>query len=188
MKNNNIYIIVIILLIIIFFGFRNYNSFYENSQNNIENVEIKSDSLIQTQKKIEIKSEPEKIHKKNEEIKVKPSKTELATEAFLIKKSPIILIGKWLDNGAITFIFKRGKTYYMSSISISSLNIGKDYELIVKNLNGEQGFILKDILYPKNLNGVKLVNEYTDYYYIEKNGDLSLYDKIGFLEKYIKLK
>ncbi len=95
------------------------------------------------------------------------------------------IIGLWKENNSfIIIIHKINKTYYFNEIDIESGVEGKDYELIV---NGQKNYVLKDLLYPEKSNNVKLIGEYTDYYKIESNGDLSLYDKFGIIERYKNL-
>jgi len=94
------------------------------------------------------------------------------------------IIGEWdQSNNSIVMIYKTDDKYFI--LETNRQSYGKGHELIVKNINGTQAFIIKALLNPSN---VKPVNEYTDYYAIENNGDLSLYDKDGLIERYRKIK
>ena len=67
-------------------------------------------------------------------------------------------------------------------------DIGINYELLEKNVRGVQTFIIKELLQGTNVSSdVQLIGEYIDYYLIEQNGDLALYDKVGLVEKYRKV-
>jgi len=115
-------------------------------------------------------------------------KIQLVLEKYTENLKNKKIIGFWKENeNFITAIYKRNKKYYLNEISLKSGSKGKDYELIVKSKNNKQTFIIKELLYPKNPNDTKLIGEYTDYYLIEANGDLALYDDIGIIEKYHKI-
>ena len=124
-----------------------------------------------------------------EKEKVNLSKTDIAVNTFLSKNSSCEIIGKWYQgNNFLMFIFKKNEKYNLKEMNISTLKIGKNYELIEKKVNGKQAFIIKEFLEGTNVGSdVELIGEFTDYYLIEKNGDLALYDNIGIIEKYRKI-
>ena len=97
-------------------------------------------------------------------------------------------LGFWRENeNYIVTIFKKFDNYYLNEIQFKKNEIGKDYELIVKTDSNKNFYIIKELLYPENNLGTKYLSDYTDYYYIEPNGNLSLYDKIGIIESYDKI-
>lgn len=98
------------------------------------------------------------------------------------------LIGIWESNKQNVYvIFKRNGIYFLNEANMNNLDKGKDYELLDMIKNGRKTYTIKDLLNPENPFNATLIGEYTDYYVIEKNGDLVLYDKIGVIERYRKL-
>lgn len=109
---------------------------------------------------------------------VNVSKTDKAINEFIKQNGPCEIIGKW-DQGydMLMFIFKKNGKYNLKEININTLRISRNFELLVKNLKGKQVFIIKEFI----------AEGYTDYYLIESNGDLALFDNIGLIEKYGKI-
>lgn len=99
------------------------------------------------------------------------------------------LVGKWYSSEiGLTFIKQENEKYFITEMALNSNEIGKDFELIVKWKNGKYIYVIKDLFEGNNLNpGVKLVNDYTDYFVIEEDGNLYLYDSEGLIEKRRKI-
>ena len=123
---------------------------------------------------------------KKEEIDT--TKTKIAFQKFKDKNRSAKIIGNWYEgNGLIIIFYKKRKKYYLIEIKTENPIIGKPVELLIRKSGTNIKYIIKDLLYPKDMENVKLIGDYTDYYKIERNGDLSLYDKIGLIERYKKL-
>ncbi|WP_319229682.1 hypothetical protein [Draconibacterium orientale] len=137
------------------------------------------------------------VIKENED-KPKPSndvsshlqeKIEQAVKIYTEQNHNCTVVGKWYNSEiGLTFFKKINDTYYMNEMGLNQMQASSDYELLVRYKNGQYIYIIKDFLEGNNLNpGVKLVNEYTDYYIIDSNGDLKLYDSMGLIEKNNKI-
>lgn len=88
-----------------------------------------------------------------------------------LQKSDIV-IGKWFDNspfigGVISFVKRSSKTIMIRKFKDGS---GKDFEMLQTKKSGKDCFTRKD----GNVNG--------EYYLIEKNGALGIYDSDGLLK------
>jgi len=99
------------------------------------------------------------------------------------------IIGKWYENNNFIIIFFRQKhKNYLIEINTKSNIMDKPFELLKKKKMKNEIYIIKELLYPKNMGDIKLINDYNDFYKIEQNGDLTLYDNIGIIERYKKIK
>ena len=103
------------------------------------------------------------------------SKTDKLINKFLSTNGSVNIIGKWSQgDGVMVVIFKKNGTYYINEMEIDNLKIGKNWALENKIKNGKQIFIIKALM----------GDGYNDYYLVENNGKLSLYDNIGLYEQY----
>jgi len=103
------------------------------------------------------------------------SKTDKLINKLLAENGSADILGKWSQgDGVLVVIFKKNDNYYINEMEIEKLRIGKNWELDSKTKNGKQIFIIKALM----------GEGYNDYYLIEKNGKLSLYDNIGLYEQY----
>lgn len=107
------------------------------------------------------------------------SKTDVLINKLLAENGSVDILGKWSQgNGVLVVIFKKNGSYYLNEMGIDKLKIGRNWELYSKNQNGKQIFIVKALM----------GDGYYDYYLIEKNGKLSLYDNVGLYEQYDLIK
>jgi hypothetical protein len=99
---------------------------------------------------------------------------------------PDKLIGVWQEApNQLIVIYTLGNQYYYSNSTASKLEMSEGSKLIVEQKNGRTVYILDMFLNPTNLQpGVKLVNDYTDYHYIDNHGSLVIADKEGVFERY----
>lgn len=103
------------------------------------------------------------------------SKSDKLINKFLTENGSVDILGKWSQgDGVMVVIFKKNGNYYLNEMEIDNLKIGKNWDLDYKNKNGKQIFIIKALM----------GEGYYDYYLIEKNGKLSLYNNIGIYEQY----
>jgi len=103
------------------------------------------------------------------------SKTDKLINKFLTENGSVDILGKWgQGDGVLVIIFKKNGNDYLNEMEIDNLKIGKNWELLNKIKNGKQIFIIKALM----------GDGYNDYYLIEKNGKLPLYDNIGIYEQY----
>ncbi len=103
------------------------------------------------------------------------SKTDKLMIKFLAENKSVDILGKWSQgDGVLVVIFKKNGVYYINEMEIEKLKIGKKWELDTKTKSGRQTFIIKALM----------GDGYNDYYLIENNGKLSLYDNIGLYEQY----
>ncbi len=116
---------------------------------------------------------------------VEPIQSEVDHDKIKSQLNPDKVIGVWKSGAnSITIIYTKGNKHFFSESVRGKYDLSKGYELIINNQGGKTIYILKDFLYPTNLKeGVKIVNEYTDYYYVENNGTLVLADQQGILEE-----
>ncbi len=120
---------------------------------------------------------------------ISDSKLEIVLNKFFNKFSSAKIIGKWNagENNIFIFFKLKGKAYSIA-INIDNYEFREEHELITKSKNGHINYIIKDLTDIERLKeGYELIDEYTDYYKIEDNGDLSFSDKIGLIERYIKI-
>lgn|GEM_PF-3007759 len=111
------------------------------------------------------------------------SETDIAINEFIDKNRSCKIIGTWYEGkDFLIFIFKKNSKNYLAEMNIKTQNIS-EYELLTKKYKEQQTFIIKKFLEPPR-NGIKPIGDYTDYYTIEANGDLSLFDNIGLIERY----
>lgn len=103
------------------------------------------------------------------------SKTDKLINKFLSENGSVDILGKWSQgDGVLVIIFKKNGNYFINEMELEKLKIGKNWELDNKTKNGKQIFIIKALM----------GDGYYDYYLIENNGKLSLYDNIGLYEQY----
>jgi hypothetical protein len=106
-------------------------------------------------------------------------------EVFEGIAKPSKIVGVWIQSeNYLTFIFEKNGVPYLNEFEVVTKKPSKHYELITKTKNGKTVYIIEELLNYKPISGVKLIGEYTDYYTIESNGDLALYDDKGIIESY----
>lgn len=105
----------------------------------------------------------------------KLSKAESTIEKLKASEGDIEILGKWKQKGNFMFvIFRKSSRHFLTEINIDKPIIGDKWELETTTKSGKQAFIVKDFKQ----------KGYTDYYQIENNGELSLNDRIGIIDKY----
>lgn len=116
------------------------------------------------------------------------SKTSSTNNGVSDKANSNQIIGKWVQtNNYLLTIFRENDKCYIEEENRDGVK--KNYELVEKNVQGNQAFVIKDLLEGTNVQSdVKFINEYTDYYIIDQDGELALYDNEGLIEKYRKIK
>jgi hypothetical protein len=110
-------------------------------------------------------------------------------DAFVERNNVSNLLGVWHDNSWLVFVYEKYGQYYLQEVKPNNSAKEKEYELIVVTVGNESLFKLKEF-YDRKLNpitGEKFLNEYTDYYKILSNGDLGIFDEIGFISSYPKV-
>ena len=110
-----------------------------------------------------------------------------STQFVPIKDGSIEIFGKWDqgNNSTLEIFKKKGKFFILENYG-ESVNL---YELTPKQVKGKQVFIISQLLIGTNVSsGIELKGVNIEYYIIQKEGDMELYDtKVGLIEKYKRI-
>lgn len=191
------------IIIIVGFMIKNYLSMEKNQLEYLEpnrNVENKVNQNVDFEEfgtYAEKNTKANKVSDKVEYNKVSETESKQSlTVSHLSKESGAIksfrertitdrILGFWKEGNGVSCIYIVKGNYYYKTININTKEISETCKIKIENSNN---YILECIANHKLTEGTVELNEYTDYYKIESNGDLGLYDRYGLFEKYSRLK